>query len=107
MGPYGPQGGYAYAHYPVAAPPPDGAAPQGAARAAPPQLPGAAVLAEAARGGRGSNVFFKTRMCNKFRQGSCPYSTKCTYGERMRGGARAARGRMALQPSARPRGTAS
>ena len=32
------------------------------------------------RGGRGSvNVFYKTRMCNKWRSGSCPFGDKCTY----------------------------
>lgn len=31
-------------------------------------------------GGRGStNVFYKTRMCNKWRGGSCPFGDRCTY----------------------------
>lgn len=31
-------------------------------------------------GGRGSaNVFYKTRMCNKWRGGSCPFGERCTY----------------------------
>ncbi|KAL4458445.1 hypothetical protein ABPG75_013310 [Micractinium tetrahymenae] len=37
------------------------------------------MLVEAARGGRSSNVFFKTRICNKWRAGACPYGDKCTY----------------------------
>ena len=31
-------------------------------------------------GGRGQvNVFYKTRMCNKWRSGACPFGDKCTY----------------------------
>eukprot|EP00887_Chlorella_sp_A99_P006417 scaffold3.g6417.t1 len=37
------------------------------------------MLADAAKGGRSSNVFFKTRICNKWRAGICPYGDKCTY----------------------------
>ncbi|KAL4535381.1 hypothetical protein Ndes2437A_g06097 [Nannochloris sp. 'desiccata'] len=37
------------------------------------------MLAQSAAGGRGSNVFFKTRLCNKWRSGSCPFGDKCTY----------------------------
>lgn len=37
------------------------------------------MLAQSAQGGRGSNVFFKTRLCNKWRSGSCPFGDKCTY----------------------------
>lgn len=39
----------------------------------------AQMLAESAKGGRASNVFFKTRVCNKWRAGACPYGDKCTY----------------------------
>ncbi|PRW60160.1 zinc finger CCCH domain-containing 56-like [Chlorella sorokiniana] len=54
---------------------PMGALPPGAMAA--PQL--TQMLVDAARGGRSSNVFFKTRICNKWRAGSCPYGDKCTY----------------------------
>jgi len=37
------------------------------------------MLVESARGGRGSNVFFKTRLCNKWRSGRCAFGDKCTY----------------------------
>ncbi|KAL4422138.1 hypothetical protein ABPG77_006827 [Micractinium sp. CCAP 211/92] len=65
MGPMGPM---------MAAPMPAGMMP-GAMAA--PQL--TQMLVEAARGGRSSNVFFKTRICNKWRAGACPYGDKCTY----------------------------
>ncbi|KAL4854994.1 Zinc finger CCCH domain-containing protein 39 [Chlorella vulgaris] len=66
MGPMGPM---------MAGPMPQGMMPAGAMAA--PQL--TQMLVEAARGGRSSNVFFKTRICNKWRSGACPYGDKCTY----------------------------
>jgi hypothetical protein len=33
----------------------------------------------AASGGANTNLFYKTRMCNKWRNGSCPFGEKCTY----------------------------
>ncbi|KAL6770808.1 NZF1 [Auxenochlorella protothecoides x Auxenochlorella symbiontica] len=35
--------------------------------------------ADPRRGPRLGNVFFKTRVCNKWRAGSCPYGDRCTY----------------------------
>ncbi len=39
-----------------------------------PPVGGAAPPAQA-----NSNMFFKTRLCNKWRQGMCPFGDKCTY----------------------------
>lgn len=64
MGPMGPM---------MAGPMPHGMMAPGAMAA--PQL--TQMLVDAARGGRSSNVFFKTRICNKWRAGACPYGDRC------------------------------